>query len=148
MSGGSTDRHIARVTDMKAISALVVWLLLLSGCSRDGASSAAVADTQARVALKRVLIDARTAAFDEAENLRDVASLREKLQSEGRLTALDSYGRTNVFFNPNLKLWTSSSESEDFAILVRQRDRYLGIRFDWGITSVTVSATSQLSTFK
>ena len=120
---------------MKAIGTIVVCLFLLCGCSRNGGSSEAVADTQPRVTLKRVLIDARTAASDESENVRDVASLRKKLQIQGRLTALDAYGQTNVFFNPNLKLWTSSLESEDIAILVHQSGRYLGICFNWGITN-------------
>ena len=120
---------------MKAITAIIFCTLLLSGCSRDATPGAARADTQARINLKRVLIDARTAAIEHSNNLSDVASMRAKLQSQGRLRSLDSYGQTNVFFNPNLKSWISTSESEDFAILIRQSQHYLGIHFNWGITT-------------
>ena len=71
--------------------------------------------------------------MSNSEQFNDVVGLRNDSQVQAQIVGLNSYGQTNVFFNPDLKLWASTNtySSKDFAIILKGfGGHYLGVLFD------------------
>lgn len=112
---------------------IYLFFVMLCGCAPSDSGNE-TAETVAKIELKETLIEAKLVT-KQSPYLQDVGMLREVLHKQGKLEALNAYGITNLFFNPDLRKYDSDIPSSDLALLLRVGDKYLGIRFDWRLVS-------------
>jgi hypothetical protein len=114
----------------------LLLVLAFSGCERSSEDHGITDDVRAKNALKAALVEARLAAYDKGPELTSVSDLISALEQQGHMSALSEYGRTNIFFNPQVSIWKESSlgnrpEAAEHAIVIRRRpDDYVGVTFD------------------
>lgn len=113
---------------------------LLSGCNYWGNPDVRIEDARSATALKSAIVEAAIFVLDNSNSLTNADEILGRIQSMGPLLDINSYGRSNIFFNPDLKLWISNSApnqellNQEIAILLRRPDKlYSAIRFDYSV---------------
>lgn len=120
---------------MKLVLSLFL-VLALGGCERPNQDHGITDDVRAKNLLKAVLLEGRLVAYDNAPKLASVSDLISILEQQGHMSAFSQYGRTNVFFNPQVSIWKESSlsnrtEAAQHAIVIRRMPGdYVGVTFD------------------
>lgn len=114
---------------------LVLWVLVTVGCSRPSQPLQVQMESQAKVALKQALIEARLMLVDTNTAVSNVCVLRQRLAETPPLTVLRAYGLTNLLFNPDIGLWRQDAAVlPEVAMAVQVSEhKYLFVRFDWSI---------------
>lgn len=108
----------------------------IAGCERAGEGHGVTDDVRLKNVLKAALVEARLIAYDNTEKLSSVADLVSLMHDQGHMTSLLAYGRSNIFFNPQLALWGEPvmhdrKEGAEYAIVVRRNaNDYACVTFD------------------
>lgn len=144
MELGNAEMH----SEMKyvALCLLVVWVAATAGCNRTSQPSQVRIESQAKVALKQALIEARLILVDTNATISNVSVLHQLMAERPPVKALNSYGLTNLFFNSNIELWRQDiAVLPDVAIAVEVNEqKYLFVRFDWSTGSTQAPSASWL----
>lgn len=113
----------------------ILWVVILLGCSPDERRAEWRLETETLGALKQAMIEYRLTMLETNITISDVSALRKQLEKKGSLAPFEVFGQSNLFFNPNLKLWLSDThENHEVAMCVRANTgTYLFVRFDESI---------------
>ncbi|MDI9381402.1 MAG: hypothetical protein QM845_11080 [Verrucomicrobiota bacterium] len=111
-------------------------VLAIASCERPGKDHGITDDVRAKNALKAALVEARLVAYDNKDNMNSISDLLMLMEQQGHMSPLLTYGRSNIFLNPQTAIWRESSlsnrsEASEFAIVIRRNTNdYACVTFD------------------
>lgn len=111
--------------------------LAVGGCEKPGEDHGITDDVRVANALKAALVEGRIVACDNKDALNSISDLVMLMEQQGHISPLLTYGRSNVFLNPQTAIWRKSSlsnrsEASEFAIVIRRNTNdYACVTFDY-----------------
>lgn len=117
-----------------AFTLLIVVTLV--GCERPGEDHGVTDDVRAKNTLKAALLELRLVAHDNKDRLNSISNLITLMEQRDHMSPLLTYGRSNIFLNPETSIWMGSSlsdrnEASECAIVIRRNTNdYVCVTFD------------------
>lgn len=114
----------------------LLLVMAFAGCERSTKDHGITDDVRAKNALKAAFVEARLAAYDHKDKLNSVSELIVLMEQQGHMSAMLTYGNSNVFLNPQISIWkapTLSNQIEAAAcaiVIRRSTNDYAYITFD------------------